>query len=185
MTPDEIVAATLVAIEKSGLDYVIVGAFAAGYHSFVRATKDADFVVAAPLSGIEKILPHFPAVFHLDPQPQVEMLTGTSRWIVLVEGTEFRVEIFHLSNDPHHAAIFQRKKAVNLPMHSGKTWILTAEDLVIQKVRWGRTHDLDDARNIVAVQGDALDFRYIESWCQRHGTIERLAAIRASVLPND
>lgn len=184
MTPTEIVRATLSALVPTGLDYVLVGAFATGYHAFPRATKDADFVVAAPLGAISQIAPHFPPGFQVDPQPQMEMLTGTYRWIVRVEGTEFRVEIFHLGSDPHHATIFRRRVAVETPEFGGKVWIPTAEDLVIQKLRWGRPKDMEDARNILSVQGDAIDYAHIETWCRRHGTLDRLAAVRAGIPPD-
>ncbi len=183
MTANEIVRATLAAILPTGLDYVLVGAFATGYHAFPRATKDADFVVAAPLSAISEIAPHFPPAFHVDPQPQMEMLTGTYRWIVRVDGTEFRVEIFHLDGDPHHEAIFRRRVAVETPEFGGKVWIPTAEDLVIQKMRWGRPKDVEDVRNILSVQADALDYAHIELWCRQHGTLNRLGEVRAGLPP--
>ena len=41
MTTQEIVRASLSAITASGLDYVVVGAFATGHYAFPRATKDA------------------------------------------------------------------------------------------------------------------------------------------------
>src|SRR5258707_9514124 len=100
MTPNEIVHATLQAIAPTGLDYVLVGAFATGYHAFPRSTKDADFVGAAPLGAISQIAPNFPPDFQLDPQPQMELLTGTYRWIAPGERTEFPVEILHLCSDP-------------------------------------------------------------------------------------
>ena len=183
MTTQEIVRASLSAITASGLDYVVVGAFATGHYAFPRATKDADFVVAAPLAAIGRIAPHFPAGFHVDPQPQMEMLTGTYRWIVEVDGTEFRVEIFHLGGDPHHELIFRRRVELEMPEFGGKVWLPTAEDLVIQKLRWARSKDLDDARNILAVQGEAIDYAHIEMWCARHGTLARLAEVRAGIPP--
>lgn len=184
MTPSEIVRATLAAIRATGLDYVLVGAFATAYYAFPRATADADFVVAAPLGAISAIASHFPPAFSVDPQPQMEMLTGTYRWIVGVTGTEFRVEIFHLGTDSHHEAIFRRHVIVDTPEFGGKVRIPTAEDMVIQKLRWGRTKDVDDVRNILSVQGDALDIAYVEAWCARHGTMERLAEVRASIPPS-
>jgi hypothetical protein len=59
----------------------------------------------------------------------------------------------------------------------------TPEDVVVQKVRWGRPKDLDDAKDVLAVQGDRLDLAYIESWCARHGTVDRLNALRAELPP--
>jgi hypothetical protein len=43
------------------------------------------------------------------------------------------------------------------------TWLPTAEDVVVQKLRWGRPKDLEDARDVLAVQGtESLDMAYIE-----------------------
>jgi len=183
MTPQEIARATLEAIVASGVDYVLVGGFAVNVHAFPRATMDADFVIAGTLGAIDEIAAHFPPTFRIDPQPLMEMLTGTYRWIVEIEGTEFRVEIFHLGDDPHHQEIFRRKIAEDSPEFGRKVWILTPEDLIVQKLRWGRRKDLDDAQNILAVQGKAIDQTYIDLWCARHGTMDRLAEVRAAVPP--
>lgn len=140
-------------------------------------------MLAAPHGAISEIAPHFPPTFHVDPQPQMEMLTGTYRWIVHVDGSEFRVEIFHLGGDPHHEETFRRRVAVETPEFGGKVWIPTAEDLVIQKLRWGRPKDIEDARNILSAQGDTIDYAHIELWSGRHGTLERLAEVRAGIPP--
>src|SRR5262245_51024206 len=55
------------------------------------------------------------------------------------------------------------------------TWLPTPEDVVVQKLRWGRNKDLDDARDVLAVQGpETLDMGYIRRWCAEHSTAERL-----------
>jgi len=113
----------------------------------------------------------------------MEMLTGTYRWIVRVDEAEFGVEIFHLGNDPHHQEIFRRRIAEESAEFGRMIWIPTAEDLVIQKLRWARRKDLDDAQNILAVQGDAIDYAHIARWCARHGTLDRLAEVRAGIPP--
>ena len=55
------------------------------------------------------------------------------------------------------------------------------EDIIIQKLRWNRDKDREDVRNIIGVQGDALDWPYIERWCDAHGTRARLEEIRAAI----
>jgi hypothetical protein len=42
------------------------------------------------------------------------------------------------------------------------------------------TKDVEDARGVVAVQGDPLDWNYIRRWCDAHGTRELLDKVRAS-----
>ena len=183
MTDDEISRAALEAIVAAGVEYVLVGGLAVIAHTFARATHDVDFVVAAPLGAITRLALHFPPAFQVDAQPQMELLTGTYRWIVEVEGSTFRVEIFHLAEDPHHQELFRRRLAMPLPGFVQPVWIPTPEDLVIQKLRWARSKDLEDARNLLAVQGDAIDYAHIETWCARHGTLERLAEVRAGIPP--
>jgi len=58
------------------------------------------------------------------------------------------------------------------------------QHVVVQKLRWGRNKDLDDARDILAVQGtESLDMAYIENWCAQHGTTGRLHEALADIPP--
>ena len=49
------------------------------------------------------------------------------------------------------------------------------------KVRWARGRDQDDVRAVIGVQGEQLDWPYIESWCGQHGTKALLEEIRRTV----
>ena len=58
--------------------------------------------------------------------------------------------------------------------------------VVVQKLRWGRSKDLDDARDVLAVQGpESLDMAHIEKWCGAHGTLERLRKALSEIPPLD
>ena len=50
----------------------------------------------------------------------------------------------------------------------------TAEDVVVTKLRWSRQgrrqKDVDDVRNVLAVQSGKLDLDYIRQWADQHGT---------------
>lgn len=184
MTNQEIARAALDAIVAAEIDYVLVGGLAVIAHTFPRTTLDADFVIAAPMASIGLIERYFPAAFHVDPQPVMELLTGTHRWMVDVDGSTFKVEIFLLGNDLHHAMIFQRRIKVDVPDFIGTVWIPTAEDLVVQKLRWARSKDLDDALNILSVAGSAIDYPHIEKWCEAHGTLDRLTQVRSLIPPD-
>ena len=51
----------------------------------------------------------------------------------------------------------------------------------VRKLRWARSKDRDDVRNVIGVQGDRLDWPYIKTWCERHGTSVLLEDIRRTV----
>jgi hypothetical protein len=75
-----------------------------------------------------------------------------------------------LSTDPHDRERFARRCRLRLPDLSIDAVLPTAEDVIIQKLRWGRDKDLADARVVLAVQAPQLDWGYLRSWTDRHGT---------------
>lgn len=76
------------------------------------------------------------------------------------------VELF---DDPFVLEQFSRRKRIFSASIGRETWLPTPEDVIVQKLRWGRNKDLDDARDILAVQGpETLDMGYVESCCTRH-----------------
>ena len=87
-------------------------------------------------------------------------------------------------DDPFVKSEFARRQQVFVPVLGRATWLPTPEDVIVQKLRWGRPKDLDDARDVLAVQTpDSLDMAYIEKWCAQHGTLERLHAALRSIPP--
>ena len=64
----------------------------------------------------------------------------------------------------------------------------TAEDVIIQKLRWSRgakrAKDFADVVAVLQVQGPTrLDWRYIEEWCGKHQTLDLLAEAKAEAAP--
>jgi predicted nucleotidyltransferase len=99
--------------------------------------------------------------FILDPQLSFETVTGTYRQYVRHRRSRFKVELFLLSADEHDQERFRRRIEVDL---SGrKVWLLSAEDVIISKLRWARNKDIDDIRNVMTVQRERLDWTYIDS----------------------
>jgi hypothetical protein len=70
---------------------------------------------------------------------------------------------------------------VSVSAYERLIWLPTPEDVIIMKLRWARVRDKDDVRAVMGVQGDRLDWGYIEGWCDRHGTRALLEEIRRTV----
>ena len=181
MIAREIVREVVELLERESVEYMLVGGIASMHHAIPRFTKDADFVVAASSADLEKVLAKLPPKFVLDPQARMELFTGTMRWILEVQGTVYKIELFLRGSDPHHLEEFQRRERVWLPLIERETWLATAEDLIVQKLRWARTQDVSDISDILSVSGAALDFPRIEKWSREHGTWERFQEILGSV----
>ena len=89
-------------------------------------------------------------------------------------------------DDPCVLSQFHRRRRMASAQLQRETWLPTPEDVIVQKLRWGRNKDLDDARDVLAVQGpETLEMAYIEYWCARHGTLLRLQEALDGIPPLD
>lgn len=183
MNEIEILPHLLDCLNEAEISYVIVGSFATNVYAIMRSTQDADIVIDAQPGQLTKLIEALGKDYQRDPQSRFETVTGTSKTVVTERTTGFIIEIFGLSDDPHDQARFARRRMIEIQGRS--TWILTAEDVLVTKLNWllraNRQKDLQDIRNVIAVQGDAINWPYVERWCDQHGSLELLNKIRADL----
>ena len=185
MTSDNAVVRVLEHLNALNIPFMVVGSLASNFYGIPRATRDADLVMACSPGELDALAIRLGPTFALDAQSSFETVTGTLRRVLHVIGSAFVFELFSLSEDPHDRARFARRVQVTILGH--RAWVPTAEDVVITKLRWAvhgrRAKDADDARNVLALRGEDLDWPYIDRWCETHGTAEDLHRLRQSLPP--
>jgi len=66
---------------------------------------------------------------------------------------------------------------------------LRAEDSILSKLEWvrqgGSLRQIEDAGTVLDVQGDALDFAYLEKWAAEIGVSDLLERIRSGREPRE
>ena len=164
-------------LNREKIPYMVVGSFSSNYHGLPRSTKDADIVIEFDSSNWSEISLNLPEGLILDPQGGFEMITSTRKELVTVVGSVFEIEVFHLSQDPFDQERFSRREKVELTDQQN-AWVATAEDVIIQKLRWAkaglRSKDYDDVVNVLKRKSSTLDFAYIKHWCGIHQTLPLL-----------
>lgn len=180
MLVEELAGRVIAACEAEQVDHMVTGALAFNLYGIPRSTKDVDLVI--DVSGddvIRRLIARLEPEIEFRDQVQFDTLTWGRRHIGRVHGnTALEVELFELFDDPFVKEQFRRRQRRKSGQIRLVTWVPTAEDIVVQKIRWGRSKDLDDARDVLAVQGlETLDMEYIRNWCTGHGTVERLDKI--------
>jgi hypothetical protein len=166
-------------LETCGIPFLLSGSFASNFYGIPRSTREADFVLQSQQAIGPEFAKQLGEDFLLEPQLSFETNTGTFRQVLRHKKKTFKVELFLLSQDPHDQSRFARRRAVQL--FERQVWLPSPEDVIITKLRWARGKDKDDARDVMAVQQDKLDWPYIQEWCRRHGTLPLLAEIRRSI----
>lgn len=182
----ELAATVVEGLEAEGIPYMVVGALSSSVFGIPRATKDVDIVLQLltrePLNRLETRLQ---GVLAFNPQVTFETITGSRRHI-LTSSTKppFIVELFELSTDLFVLERFGRRRREWSAQLGREVFLPTAEDVIVQKLRWGRSKDIEDARDVLAVQTPGnLDMTYIKRWCGVHGTATRLQMLINEIEP--
>jgi hypothetical protein len=179
----EAVLSTIDVLDAAAVPYMLVGSFSSNAYGVARSTQGADFVIQLGSTPISAIVSQLGKDFLLNPQMSFETITATTRLELRHVRSGFKIELFLLSEDPHDQERFcRRRKATAL----GRTiWLPTPEDVIVTKLRWSlagkRAKDVDDVRNVIAVQAERIDWDYVHRWCDVHGTRELLEQIRRSL----
>lgn len=184
MKIEELAGLVIDGCEAEKAAYMLTGAFAYGIYAIPRSTKDVDVVLSTTdPSIINRIISRLSGDIDFGEQIQFDTLTWGRRHVGKVRGhPQLQVELFELFEDPFVVAQFERRVKVPSTQLERSLWIPTPEDVVVQKLRWARPKDLDDARDVLAVQTPAqLDLDYIRNWCREHGNEARLDAALAKV----
>jgi len=186
MKLEELAVLVVETIEAANVDFMIVGAIAAGAYGIPRSTRDVDFLIELNSGdGLPAVISKLEQWVEFDPQVVFDTLTWGRRQVGLSRSQPpFKVEFFELFDDPFVQSEFSRRQRIFIPILNCKAWLPTPEDVVVQKLRWGRNKDLDDARDVLAVQEpENLDMDYIRRWCAEHETSGRLDAALAEIPP--
>jgi hypothetical protein len=185
MNSDEATGVVIDALDALEIPYMVVGSFSTNFYGIPRSTQDADIVVQLKPGAISMLADRLQPTFRLDPQMSFETITATKRYILHMADDigAFTVELFLLSEDDHDQQRFAQRRSERIVER--EVFIPSVEDVIITKLRWshagGRRKDIEDVENVIAVQGDRIDWPYVYSWCDRHGTRELLDQVRESL----
>jgi len=179
----QLVITLIEALEAEQVPCMLAGSFASMVYGIPRSTKDVDFVVELEEPRFSRPMVRLEPHFELDPQQYLETSTWTRRYILKARRSAFKVEFFLKSDDSHHVSQWSRKRTVFDSILQHHVTMPTPEDVIVQKLRWGRPQDRIDAENVMDVQAPNLDCSYIEHWCDQHGKRDLLEEIRSGHEP--
>ncbi len=159
---------------------MVTGAFATNFYSIPRSTRDIDIVldVVSP-TKLNDLIDKLSGAVEFSNQAVFDTITWGKRHVGTTRKAPYlKVELFELFDDAFVMSMFERKKKIHLKQLNVDTYIPTAEDIVVQKIRWARDKDLLDAKDLIITQQCMnLDLEYIRKWAEIHQSTERLAAI--------
>ena len=181
MTPEEATIAVFDALAALEIPFMVVGSLSSNVYGIPRSTKDADVVVelgddrsprSRGISGRDSS-----SIRRCPSRPSLGRSAANWRsWASRSRSRYSRSAAIRTTGRGSPARVPTEVFGHTVP-------VPTAEDVIVTKLRWARSKDRDDVRDVIAVQGDAVDWDYVYTWADRHGTRGLLDEIRRSIPP--
>jgi len=157
------------------IPYQVVGSLASSIHGIPRSTMDVDLVADLRADQVEEFTARLKADFYADPEMIKEALARGRSFNLIHYASSFKFDIFPLQKDEFSQTQFARRqfaetKSLGDPIECA---VATAEDTVLNKLRWYRAsgetseRQWNDLRGIVQVSGARLDLAYLNTWAPR------------------
>ncbi len=158
--------------DQLGIAYFIGGSFASTIHGLPRATRDVDFIADFKVEHVDPFVAALEAEFYLDAKTIRSAITHQRSFNVIHLDTMFKADVFVPASSKWAQNQLRRRelKPISAEGVSHVVWTCTAEDIVLQKLRWfekgGKVsrQQWDDILGVLKVNSLSLDFEYLQQW---------------------
>jgi len=145
-------------------EWCLCGGVAANYYGSPRATYDLDILLLLEECDIET----FAKAIKIKKNVLCDIIKISNRYFL--EIMSYRVD-FWFPKSLYDREILKRRKKVRID--GLDLWIISVEDLIIQKLRSDRLQDIEDLVGIIKVN-KKICWNYVSYWCKFLGIEPRL-----------
>ena len=176
-------------LQPTGTKTAVIGGIALSMWEHLRATKDADLLVALSpkdlpqilkalrLAGVQPI--HDPPVLDLGDTKILQLEYEPPEAFVAV-----RIDLMLAESEFHETAL-TRSVPVQLPGAEFDIQVVACEDLILLKLLAGRIIDRSDAAYLLRHNRDSLDLSHLISWAERLNVYTKLIPIWDEAFPGE
>lgn len=145
---------------------MLSGSLAMSVYTIPRMTRDIDIVINVTVSDSEKIAEIFREGYYIHEEGLKEEIKNRRMFNVIDQETSFKVDFIVRKNTAFHINEFERRERKTV--FGVKAWVVTAEDLIISKLKWIQDlksdQQISDIENLLTVPD--VDTAYIKKWCK-------------------
>ena len=183
MTPAEVLFEVIEILDRLGIPYYLGGSYASGVHGVPRSTHDADLVVDMDGSKVGALCEALGTGYYSSSEMMIDSIRHGRAFNIIHHGTQFKVDFFPVGSSRLRRCELGRR--VRTLLGDRQVYVSTAEETLLAKLNWYRIggeisdRQWKDIVGIVEVQGDRLDWAYLERWAPELGVADLLKRLRA------
>ncbi|MBI2638780.1 SEC-C domain-containing protein [Candidatus Peregrinibacteria bacterium] len=180
--PEKILVRISEVLEQLGIQYCITGGFAVAVWGRPRATADIDIIVELFPSHVEPLhaaLRKISRAGYFDEDTVRKAILKKGEFNFIEPESGMKVDFWLRQQDEYGRNQLKRRR---LELIFGKKmYFISAEDLIISKLRWyassGSARQLEDVESILKISGEKLDMKYLKKWAAKFEVGEVLQSL--------
>lgn len=168
--------------KKLQLPFLLTGSFVVSFYGKPRATHDIDFIIEIRKENLDKLklfLTKLGKEYSCDLSDVENPPPHSFQFNIYHPETGVKIDFWMVKDNDFEKNKFKRKKEIT--MDKIKIPIVSAEDLILNKLLWSKEiiseRHLNDCRGIIQIQGTKLDYKYLNSWSQKLGIAKLLQSL--------
>jgi hypothetical protein len=171
------------ALDALGVTYAVGGSFASSVQGVFRTTNDVDVVAALADEHVDRFVTLLGADFYVDADMIRDAIRHRSEFNVIFQPIIFKIDVFV----PRLDVITRRElsRAQVFDFGDRTLRVISAEDVIVQKLYWYRLGDhvaqrqWEDALGVVKTRRGALDLAYLRETAEALGVLDLLERLLA------
>lgn len=172
-------------LDALGVPYAIGGSVASSLYGEPRATRDIDLVAEMAKDHARAFVQALEGTYYADEDSVLEAIRLRRSFNVIHLATMVKLDVFISKDTPFaHSQIHRRRRSSMGGDPDVSVCFASPEDTILAKLEWyrlgGETSDRqwNDILGVLKVQGDLLDFSYLDHWAPEIGVADLLALAR-------
>lgn len=161
------------ALEKAQVTFAIGGSWASTTHGEPRQTNDVDMVAGFNRRNLSVFLDALGNDFYFDNDTAHEALRLARPFNVIHRQFAFKFDFFPVHDEHGMSELGRRQFYLVATLDDEPVPVVTAEDIIIAKLRWFRDggevsqQQWRDILGILRMEGAQIDHSYLDTWARR------------------
>src|SRR5271154_5120731 len=169
--------------DRLEIPYMVGGSVASSVHGISRPTMDVDFIAAIRDDHIDEFVAELKTDFYADAEMIRDSVRSGRPFNLIHFDSAFKYDVFPSAGDHYSETQLARRKfekASAMGDEPIECAVSTAEDIILNKLRWYRAggetseRQWNDLRGILKVSGAAIDLEYLRLWAPQLGVQDLL-----------